>query len=74
MLINLVKEKEHKNGDITFTFDIDEDLKKAVKLKYNKKRYSDKLGKKFIIESLHKGMIQELNKMFVDMKKLNGIK
>ena len=74
MFINLVKEKEQKNGDIIFSFDIDNDLKQAVKLKYNKKRYSDKLGKKFIIEAIQTGMIQELNKMFVKMKKLNGIK
>ena len=74
----LIKEKEHKNGDSTWTFDCDKEFKEAVKAKYGKKRYSDKIGKIFIIETLHRALVdntlKELDEALTQAYKINNIK
>jgi len=73
MYINLIKEKVHKNGDITFGFDVDNELKNIVLKKYGKKKYTKKLGTLFILEGLRNGLINDVDKLFEEAKILNKI-
>ena len=78
MKIKLIEEIEHKNGDATFSFDIDDEFKQVVKKTYNSKKYTNKLGKKFLIEAIYKALKdkfnQELDEGYIKAKQLNGIK
>lgn len=73
MFITLVKEKVYKNGDIKFTFDVDDEFKSLVLKKYNKKTYTDKLGTLFILDVLRNDLISEIDKLFDKAKKLNNV-
>lgn len=74
MHVNMIEEKKHKNGDVTFSFDIDKEFKNAIKKKYNKKRFTEKLGKLFIIQVLQEILIEDLEEKIAKMRKLNKIK
>lgn len=74
MNITLIEEKKHKNGDTTFTFDMDKEFKEIVKKYFKKKKFTQKLGKLFIVEAIHERLIQELDKAIMETKKLNKLK
>lgn len=74
MYIKLIKETTHKNGDVTYTYNIDKEFKNIIKKKYNKKRYTSKLGNRFMIEALYNRLQKNLDMAYLEAKKLNGLK
>jgi len=77
MFIKFSKERTLKNGDSSFTFELDAEVRKVLEQKYNKK-YSNSLAKLFILDalknSLKNSLFNELDKDFEEAKKLNKIK
>jgi hypothetical protein len=78
MYIHIVEEIKHPDGTVTWQFDVDEEFKKAVKVRYGLNRYSKKAGQRFIIDVLHNRMRNDLLKELDEVKKeaylLNKIK
>jgi hypothetical protein len=68
MKFDIINTIEHENGDVTWEFEHDDALKSLAKAHYNRKRYSNKLGLRLIIDGLHGFMKQCL------LKGLNGKK
>lgn len=77
MKMELIKEKEHKNGDVTFIFNFDDEFKEVVKSKYDLKRYSHKAGTRMVLQALHDYLVQEKTKeldvLFERTLEINGI-
>ena len=73
MFIKFSKERTLKNGDSSFTFELDAEVRKIIEQKYNKK-YSNSLAKLFILDALKNSLFNELDKDFEEAKKLNKIK
>jgi len=78
MELKLIKIKEKKDGSADYNFEVSKEFKEFVKKYYNKKRYSDKLGKLAILEGLYnyikKEKIKELDEFLEEAYKLNNIK
>lgn len=56
MELRFEKIKEHEDGSATYLFEAGKKLKNFIKQGYNRKRYSDKLGEKYIRELLNNMM------------------
>jgi 16S rRNA A1518/A1519 N6-dimethyltransferase RsmA/KsgA/DIM1 with predicted DNA glycosylase/AP lyase activity len=73
MKIEIIKERILKNGDSVLTFELDEEVKKVIEQRYNKK-YSNNLAKLFILDALKNSLLNEIDADFERAKKLNKIK
>ena len=51
-MIKIIKIKDNKDGSALLTFEYGEDFKDLVKKHYNKKRFTKKLAKRFILEAI----------------------
>ena len=78
MKMKLIKEKEYKDGSARYKFDVDKDFENGVKTFYGKKRYTENLGKRFILEALYQEMkrhlLRELEENHKEALKLNNLK
>jgi hypothetical protein len=72
MLIKFIEEKRFKNGDSRFTFEFDEEVKQIIEKKYNKK-YSNDLGKLFILDAFEAILFKELQILFKKARQLNKV-
>jgi len=59
MELAIRKIKENKNGSATYEVDYDKEVSNFIKDHYNRKRISDKLIEKFVIEGLENYLKKE---------------
>jgi len=70
-LLRVEKIVEHKDGSMNVIFIISTELKKFIRDSYGKRRFSQKIFKEFVIESICNHAKEVIKK---EIKKENGLK